>query len=309
MSTILERGSWDTLSLKLEEKIRFNNAKSKDQKKTLGQIFKEFAEEYGTTEGSTRNYYYSDVKPKLDKKVNIDESIQNHVNTVRPEPQLRDIRNRIKIGEICNAKITSIHNFGAFVITDNGVEGLIHISEITKDYVDVPEDYFYLGEKVRVQVSNINKDGKVGFSTRRLGGKDKINPAFKSLSNKVIDKSEQIFKPIFVKEAVVENPSPVEPKPIEVDKDKDNLIQFIKKYSDNNVSQKALSDIDEMISKFGVFQTTLSLVETVRDLDISSFITEMTKDKLQGEYLRRNTWFKVFNNTTSCWPLAQTHKQ
>lgn len=289
------RGKWNELGKELESVVRKNNALPKEERKTLNSVFEDFAEKYDTTSNSTSRYYYNEIKPKLDKEeskpLDIDESISNYANSVKTD--LRDPRNFLKVGETYEVEITSIHDFGAFCRTKDGFDGLIHISEITgREYVDIPEDYFYVGEKVKVRLKRIDHEGKISFSTRALGGKDKINPAFKDIAKtkleaspiKVIEKKE----PSFIK---------VEPKPITEEvkapshpDDRDNIINFIKKYSDNNVSSKALTDIDEMVANFGVFQTTISLMEVVRDLDVSSFITNLTKEKLglDGDSLRRS---------------------
>lgn len=286
-----ERGKWETLSIKLEEAIKNNKVKPKEERKTLNQVFEDFADENNTSAGSARNYYYSDVKPRIDKKIiNVDDNIDDFTHSVRPEKQLQDTRFLAKIGEIFDATVTSIQHFGVFAVSDNGVEGLIHISEITgKEYVDFPEDFFYVGEKIKVKVCAITKEGKIAFSTRKIGGKERINPVFKELSTKANEKLVFSSPPAKQPQTPTQDKPEIkhEQEPIQSN-DKDSIINFIKKYSDNNVSHKALLDIDEMISKFGVFQTTLSLVETVRDLDVSSFITDMTKDRLNGEYLRRN---------------------
>jgi hypothetical protein len=124
------------------------------------------------------------------------------------------------------------------------------------------------------------------LSVRAIGGKDKINPVFKDIAKTTIQEVAKIEPKV---EPVVETKtesnksiaiSPA-PKPVSTNpNDRDNIIEFIKKYSGNSVSQKALADIDDMIANFGVFQTTMSLMEAIRDLDISSYITEKTMDKL-----------------------------
>jgi predicted RNA-binding protein with RPS1 domain len=295
-TTYSEKGKWNELGKELERIVRYNNSKSKGERKSLSMLFKNFAEKHDTTASSTAFYYYNDIKPKLDEEekspLNIDESISNYANSVTTE--LRDPRNFLKVGETYEVMVTSIQDFGVFCKTKEGFEGLIHISEITgRQYVDMPEDYFYIGEKIRVKLKRIDSEGKVAFSTRALGGKEKVNPAFKDITKTKLEAS-----PIKFVDKKVEQPSIVklEPIPIVEEKpqthpdDRDNIINFIKKYSDNNVSSKALADIDEMVANFGVFQTTISLMEVVRDLDISSFITNMTKEKLglDGDSLRRS---------------------
>lgn len=291
-----EKGKWTELGKELERTVRENNYKPKGERKSLSMLFKDFAEKHDTTASSATFYYYSDIKPKLDreetKTLNIDESINSFANSIHTD--LRDPRNSLKVGEIYEVEIMSIQDFGVFCRTKEGFEGLIHISEITgREYVDMPEDYFYIGEKVKVKLKRIDGEGKIAFSTRAIGGKEKVNPVFKDIAKTKLEAS-----PIKFTEKIqqVEQPKPEttsvpnDTKQKNHPDDRDNIINFIKKYSDNNVSSKALSDIDEMVSNFGVFQTTISLMEVVRDLDISSFITNLTKEKLglDGDSLRRS---------------------
>lgn len=289
------RGKWNELGKELESIVRKNNALPKEERKTLNSVFEDFAEKYDTTSNSTSRYYYNEIKPKLDKEeskpLNIDESINSYANSVTTD--LRDPRNFLKLGVIYEVTVTSIQDFGVFVKSKEGFEGLIHISEITgREYVEMPEDYFYIGEKVKVKLKRIDNEGKIAFSTRALGGKEKLNPVFKDIAKtkleaspiRVIEKKEPMFAKIETTPKIENVVPQIRPD------DRDNIINFIKKYSDNNVSQKALADIDEMVASFGVFQTTISLMEVVRDLDISSFITNLTKEKLglDGDSLRRS---------------------
>ena len=71
------------------------------------------------------------------------------------------------VGDIVTGRISGIAKFGAFVNLDGGKTGLIHISEISKDYVEHVEDYVKKGEEVRVKVLNIDNDGKIGLSLRQ----------------------------------------------------------------------------------------------------------------------------------------------
>jgi small subunit ribosomal protein S1 len=66
----------------------------------------------------------------------------------------------IKEGEIFEGTITRLVSFGAFVAVLPGVEGLVHISEITDDNITKPEDVLKTGEKVKVKVLNIDKETK-----------------------------------------------------------------------------------------------------------------------------------------------------
>jgi small subunit ribosomal protein S1 len=72
------------------------------------------------------------------------------------------------IGSVIEAEIAKIVNFGAFARLENGVEGLIHISEISKDPIEKPEQALTVGDKVQAKVINIDSSNrKIGLSIRQ----------------------------------------------------------------------------------------------------------------------------------------------
>lgn len=73
----------------------------------------------------------------------------------------------IKVGDILVGKIVGIADYGAFVETEAGVRGLIHISQLADGYVERVEDVVKVGETVLVQVVRIDKEGRYSF--KRLG--------------------------------------------------------------------------------------------------------------------------------------------
>jgi len=75
---------------------------------------------------------------------------------------------KIQTGDAKQATVTGIVNFGAFVNVD-GVEGLIHISEISWEKVENPNQYFKIGDKVKVKIIGIDeKQGKLNLSLKQL---------------------------------------------------------------------------------------------------------------------------------------------
>lgn len=63
-------------------------------------------------------------------------------------------------GENYDGKIVSLTDFGAFVELEPGLEGLIHVSQISEDRIDQPKDVLNLGEEVIVRILEIDKDQK-----------------------------------------------------------------------------------------------------------------------------------------------------
>ncbi len=64
-------------------------------------------------------------------------------------------------------EVTGIVDFGIFVKIDEGLEGLVHISEIDWGLVDDPRKFANVGDKVKVKVIEI-KDGKISLSMKAL---------------------------------------------------------------------------------------------------------------------------------------------
>lgn len=79
----------------------------------------------------------------------------------------REISGKYSVGDELAGSISGIVDFGVFVKLEDGIEGLVHISEIGWGLVDDPRKLFKLGEKVRVKVIEI-KDGKISLSIKAL---------------------------------------------------------------------------------------------------------------------------------------------
>lgn len=73
----------------------------------------------------------------------------------------------VSVGKIVEGTVTGITNFGAFVELEGGKSGLVHISEISHDYVEKVSDYVKRGEKVKVEVLSVSDDGKISLSMRK----------------------------------------------------------------------------------------------------------------------------------------------
>lgn len=73
----------------------------------------------------------------------------------------------IAVGGVVEGTVTGITNFGAFVQLPEGKTGLVHISEISDDYVEKVSDYLKRNQKVKVKVLSINKEGKISLSIRQ----------------------------------------------------------------------------------------------------------------------------------------------
>lgn len=78
----------------------------------------------------------------------------------------------ISVGDIIDGKVTGVTKFGAFVELTSGESGLVHISEVSEEYVEKVEDFINKGDKVRVKVLSIS-NGKIGLSIKAAAPKIK----------------------------------------------------------------------------------------------------------------------------------------
>lgn len=83
------------------------------------------------------------------------------------EDEQKAVLDAYKIGDIIEGEISAVTSFGAFVRFGEGLEGLIHISEIVWQRIDHPKDVLKIGDRVRVQIIDLNKS-KIYLSMKRL---------------------------------------------------------------------------------------------------------------------------------------------
>lgn len=83
----------------------------------------------------------------------------------------------LKVGAITSGKVQSVMPFGAFVSLPDNKSGLVHISEITSEYIENINDYIKVGDLVKVKVLDIDKLGKISLSIKRAKTEKKPNAA------------------------------------------------------------------------------------------------------------------------------------
>lgn len=83
------------------------------------------------------------------------------------QKEKKEIIEKYTVGDEIDGTITGIVDFGVFVKLEEGLEGLVHISEIDWALVEDPRKLFKVGDKVRVKVIEI-KDGKISLSIKAL---------------------------------------------------------------------------------------------------------------------------------------------
>ena len=113
-----------------------------------------------------------------------------------PDPWI-DIGDKYPVGKKVIAKVTKVVNFGAFIELEEGVEGLLHVSDLTwEGRPNSVEEYVAVGDKLWVQVIELNRDDrKIKLGLKQLEmrpeekylEKHKVGEIVKGLVKKVLD--------------------------------------------------------------------------------------------------------------------------
>ena len=73
----------------------------------------------------------------------------------------------IKTGTVMEGTVETLQNYGAFIKLDNGLSGLVHISQISQKRIKTPGEVLKVGDTVKVKVIGI-KEGKISLSMKAL---------------------------------------------------------------------------------------------------------------------------------------------
>ncbi len=80
-----------------------------------------------------------------------------------------------KLGDVVSGKISRFANFGAFVELDDGIEGLCHVSELSENHVEKPEDAVQVGQALQFKILKMDPEAKkIGLSVRAVGKDEPI---------------------------------------------------------------------------------------------------------------------------------------
>ncbi len=95
------------------------------------------------------------------------------------------VKDRYPIGTKVVGQVTNVTDFGIFVELEEGIEGLVHVSEVSTERIKTPVGLYNVGDELTARVVNVNvEDRKIGLSIKRLEMDDE-----KSLLKDYVDKS------------------------------------------------------------------------------------------------------------------------
>ena len=85
------------------------------------------------------------------------------------EDPWKTVAERYEVGKEITGTITNLTDFGIFVELEEGIEGLVHVSEISKEKIKTPVGQFNIGDVITAKVMNINSDERrIGLSIKRM---------------------------------------------------------------------------------------------------------------------------------------------
>jgi len=76
---------------------------------------------------------------------------------------------KYKVGDDLDGRIVNLTNYGAFVELEDGIEGLVHVSEMGMERVENPQDHFQLGDSVKAKIIKMDQtEKKIGLSIKEV---------------------------------------------------------------------------------------------------------------------------------------------
>jgi len=106
------------------------------------------------------------------------------------EDPWKEFERKYQAGEIIEGQVTKLVPFGAFVRVAAGIEGLVHISELSEQHVDSPESVLSVGDQVRVKVIEVDvARRRISLSMRQVGG------ALPAVAEREIEAEEEEVRP------------------------------------------------------------------------------------------------------------------
>jgi small subunit ribosomal protein S1 len=89
------------------------------------------------------------------------------IKQLTPDLWETDIPRRYAVGRVVKGSVCKLTEFGAFIELEEGVEGLIHISELSMDHIKDPGEVVEIGQEVVAEVINVDRiDRKIGLTLK-----------------------------------------------------------------------------------------------------------------------------------------------
>ncbi|PNZ28312.1 30S ribosomal protein S1 [Staphylococcus petrasii] len=118
-------------------------------------ISTDFIEDFSVFDGQTIRIKVEELDPENNRVILSRKAVEQAENDVKKASLLESLNE----GDVIKGKVARLTNFGAFVDI-GGVDGLVHVSELSHEHVDSPEDVVSVGQEVDVKVKSVEKDAE-----------------------------------------------------------------------------------------------------------------------------------------------------
>ncbi|UDI78240.1 30S ribosomal protein S1 [Staphylococcus taiwanensis] len=116
-------------------------------------ISTDFIEDFSVFDGQTIRIKVEELDPENNRVILSRKAVEQAENDVKKASLLESLNE----GDVIKGKVARLTNFGAF-IDIGGVDGLVHVSELSHEHVNSPEDVVSVGQEVDVKVKSVDKD-------------------------------------------------------------------------------------------------------------------------------------------------------
>lgn len=118
-------------------------------------ISTDFIEDFSDFEGQVLKLKVEELDPANNRVILSRKAVEELENAEKKDALLSSLNE----GDVIDGKVARLTNFGAF-IDIGGVDGLVHVSELSHEHVKSPEDVVSIGDDVKVKVKSIDKDSE-----------------------------------------------------------------------------------------------------------------------------------------------------
>ncbi|MCG7339674.1 30S ribosomal protein S1 [Staphylococcus sp. ACRSN] len=138
-------------------------------------ISTDFIEDFSDFEGQVLKLKVEELDPANNRVILSRKAVEELENAEKKDELLSSLNE----ADVIDGKVARLTNFGAF-IDIGGVDGLVHVSELSHEHVKSPEDVVSIGDDVKVRVKSIDKDSE----RISLSIKDTLPSPFESINGK-----------------------------------------------------------------------------------------------------------------------------
>lgn len=139
-------------------------------------ISTDFIEDFSSFDGQVLELRVEELDPANNRVILSRKAVEQERN----EAKKAELLSSLSEGDVIEGTIARLTNFGAFVDI-GGVDGLVHVSELSHEHVDKPEDVVSVGDKVNVKVKSVGQDSE----RISLSIKDTLPSPFESIKGQI----------------------------------------------------------------------------------------------------------------------------